>query len=46
MKYYTVWYIERGVRKIWATGLTYEDAQAAVSVIRNEFGFDAGMEEE
>jgi len=43
---YTVWYIEKGEHKIWATGLTYEDAQAAVSVIQSEFGFEAGMEEE
>lgn len=46
MKYYTVWYIEKGVKKVWATGLTRELAEMAIATIVEEFNLIAGMEEE
>ena len=45
-KYYTVWYIKDGIRTVWATGLTAEEAQAAFEEIVKTFGLTAGIEEE
>ena len=46
MTYYTVWYWQDNQKIIWATGLTKEEAEAALKVIVEEFKLIAGVEEE
>jgi hypothetical protein len=47
MTYYVWYYLPSNkLRLIWAKGLSLEDAQAAVRVCKEEFGYQAGYEAE